>query len=79
MLVTPLGELTIRTFRGCRLGSEGGMAGRGVSGSEVWSESGIKSSVTGIYLLLLLLFHIRNNNNLTLVLHIRNIYSVMSL
>jgi hypothetical protein len=27
------------------LGSDGGLAGRGVSGSEVWEESGVKSSV----------------------------------
>jgi hypothetical protein len=43
----------IKTLRGCRLGSDGVLAGRGVSGSEVWSESGINSSVIGIYLLLL--------------------------
>ena len=36
-----------RIFKGTRLGSDGVSAGRGVSGSEVWSESGIKSSVIG--------------------------------
>jgi len=41
----------MRILRGSRLGSDGGMAGGGISGSEVWSESGIKSSVIGIYLL----------------------------
>ena len=62
MLVTPWGELTIRTLRGCRLGSEDGIAGRGVSGSEVSEESRRKSSVIGIYLLFWLMqqFTIRN-------------------
>ena len=40
----------IRILRGCRLGSDGGVAGRGVSGPEVWEESGIKSSVIGVFL-----------------------------
>ncbi len=62
MLVTPWGELTIRTLRGCRLGFDGGVAGRGISGSEVWSESGIKSSLIRIYLLfyLVAMFTIAN-------------------
>ena len=41
----------IRILRGTRLGSEGVLAGRGVSGSGVWEESGIKSSIIGIFLL----------------------------
>ena len=40
----------MRILRGCRLGSEGGMVGTGVSGSGVWEESGIKSSVIGMFL-----------------------------
>lgn len=42
-----------RILRGTRFGSDGGVVGRGVSESGVWSESGIKSSAMGIFLLLL--------------------------
>jgi len=51
VLLTPVGELMIRILRGCRLGSDGGVGGRGVSESEVSEESGIKSSVIGVFLL----------------------------
>jgi len=40
-----------RILRGTLLGSDDVLAGKGVSESVVWSESGMKSSVIEIYLL----------------------------
>ena len=81
VLLTPVGELMIRILRGCRLGSDSGVVGRGVSGSEVSEESGIKSSVIGTFLLFSLVVMLTKCNIISLLRmsHFVNIYGVMSL
>ncbi len=81
VLLTTLGELITRILRGTRLGSDGVLAGTGVSGSGVWSESGIKSSVIRISLLfnLIDLSIIMNKNKFSIMFITMNIYLVMSL
>jgi hypothetical protein len=79
VLLTPVGELMIRILRWCRLGSGDAIAGRGVSGSGGLGGMGNKVFCHLDLPVLTYIVPYKEQYHLTSVLHIRNIYSVMSL